>query len=235
MVLLPGLSQVCPPPSTACCLLQVRKVREQQPFSRSGSPRAHQPLSSGLVRRCILWVLKAGQKNSLRWVLPGSDMAVGWLLSLPASNPQSNRLYHRSHGMGRGCRLQQTVLLLGRGMLQPPNPPQPSAPTKCSLAKCSSYRIYLHLKQRERGRKSSPKPLTSVAAARSFLALSWTFPTSCLQNRVWECMLRWFIAGLFPNVTGRLIRLDCTALGSLYPTNSPALSRAALQPHMPSC
>lgn len=85
MVLLHGLSQGRPPPSIACCPLRVRKVREQQPFSMSGSPRAHQPLRSGLGRRCILWVLKAGQKNLLRWSGQTSDMALGWLLSFPAS------------------------------------------------------------------------------------------------------------------------------------------------------
>lgn len=78
-VLLPRPPQVCPPPCTVYCLLQVWNVRKQQPFSRPGSPRAQQPQRSGvlLVRGCILWALKAGQKSPLRWPC----QALAWFYS----------------------------------------------------------------------------------------------------------------------------------------------------------
>lgn len=214
----------------------------KQPFSRPGSPRAQQPQRSGilLVRRCIPWALKAGQKSPLRWSCQaltwfyGGSCHCSWHPWVAAPKAIISTADHITWAGGAGC--SKCCWCWGGESYSLPTLPSHLLLQKAPWqSACHAKYVYI-LNKDDRGESPALSPWpNSAASTSSFLALCWTFPTSCLQNSVWACVLRWLIPGLLPNVTVRLIWLDRTVFGSLHLTSSPALSQAALQPHMPLC
>lgn len=105
---LPGLSQVCLPSSTACYPLQVGKVESTTAFLQFRFTQSPSVTEARLVRRRILCVLKTVDRKTHWGDLPrlwhgfrAAPFVPGKLPPL-ICNPQSNCLSCRSHSMGRG-------------------------------------------------------------------------------------------------------------------------------------
>lgn len=127
--------------------------------------------------------------------------------------------YHRSHNVGSSC---------SKGCSKVNSP-----------GKCFAYRIYWRPKLRGwgEGRALNPDYITWLCYQQPphFWLCPGPSPPAVCRTRFGHACWAQVMAGLFPKSTIRLSQPDRTMLGSLCPTSSPALSRVALQPHMPSC